>query len=74
MPIPSVDERCRFAGRHTLLSSFSANDARGGSRGPPRASEAGGGTVTCDAGVTRMPAVFGLPFDTDTWNSFVQQL
>ena len=29
-------------------------------------------TAACDAGVTRIPAVFGLPFDTDTWNSFVQ--
>ena len=45
---------------------------QGGPRGSPvpamreadaRASFAGFGTATCDAGVTRIPAVFGLPFE-----------
>ena len=39
-----------------------------------RASFAGFGTAACDAGVSGIPAVFGLPFDTDTWNSFIQHL
>ena len=56
--------------------SFSAN-VTGGSRGPPRAGIvgsqlAGFGTATCDAGVPGISMVFGLPFDTDTWNSFIQ--
>ena len=29
-------------------------------------------TAACDAGWSQSCAVFGLPFDTDTWNSFVQ--
>ena len=54
---------------------------QGGSRGSPRAGNAGGGrssqlagfgTAACDAGVSQSCVVFGLPFDTDTWNSFIQ--
>ena len=37
-----------------------------------RASFAGFGTAACDAGWSQSCAVFGLPFDTDTWNSFIQ--
>jgi len=55
---------------------------RQGVRGTPRAGNAGGvrssqlaglWTAACDAGIDRIPAVFGLPFDTDTWNSFTWQ-
>ena len=50
---------------------------QGGSRGPPRAGNAGSQlaglwTAACDAGWSQSCAVFGLPFDTETWNSFSQ--
>ena len=70
MPIPRVDIGCCFAGRHTLFFSF----AIGGLGVLPvlvmREADRFSGTATCDAGVTRIPAVFGLPFSADTWNSF----
>ena len=36
----------------------------------PEPANCGRRTAGGDAGVTRIPAIFGLPFDTDTWNSF----
>ena len=56
--------------------SFSANETGGvhGVLPVPVMWEADrfSGTATCDAGWSQSCAVFGLPFDTDTWNSFVQ--